>query len=201
MAASTIRTMNTFVSFLTLDRLYLWSQFAVYIFGGIALITGKMVNDRQALQIETLRSENLKLQAKIAPRRLTSVQKESLSKFLSDAPGAIAIVSCIFDLESSDFADDFDSAFRSAHWETVRIKNRTVPEYGLSVGTLEGTELGDTNRVADALRSIGISHRVRTFGEYDKNRISPSLEPDVLYLVIDKKPVSAEQPVNLEIPK
>jgi hypothetical protein len=193
---------------MTVDNLYLWSQFAVVICGAVVFITGKIINDRkseenkrQALQIETLRGENLKLQAKIAPRRLSSIQKESLSKFLSDAPGAVAIVSSIFDLESSDFADDFDLAFRSAHWETVRIKNRTVPEYGVSVGTLEGTELGDTNRVADALRSIGISHRVRTFGEYDKNRISPSLEPNVLYLVIDKKPVSAEQPVNVESPK
>jgi hypothetical protein len=172
---------------MTVDNLYLWSQFAVVICGAVVFITGKIINDRkseenkrQALQIETLRGENLKLQAKIAPRRLSSIQKESLSKFLSDAPGAVAIVSSIFDLESSDFADDFDLAFRSAHWETVRIKNRTVPEYGVSVGTLEGTELGDTNRVADALRSIGISHRVRTFGEYDKNRISPSLEPNAL---------------------
>jgi hypothetical protein len=53
---------------------YLWSQYAVYIFGGIALITGKVVNDRQTEKIETLRNENLKLQRLIHEPRTIDEQ-------------------------------------------------------------------------------------------------------------------------------
>jgi hypothetical protein len=53
------------------------------------------VQDEEArkltLQIETLRNKNLELEAKIAPRRLTGSQKETLVKFLSDDSGAVAI--------------------------------------------------------------------------------------------------------------
>jgi hypothetical protein len=37
------------------------------------------------------------------------------------------------------FADDFDSALREAGWKPLRIKNRTVLAYGISVATVEGT--------------------------------------------------------------
>jgi hypothetical protein len=49
------------------------------------------------------------------------------------------MVSSLFDAESSDFADDFDSALREAGWKPLRIKNRTVLAFGISVATVEGT--------------------------------------------------------------
>ena len=73
----------------TLDNLYWWTQIAVYAAGVAALITGKMVNDRQSktntnletklgeqreraaqaeLQIEKLRKANLTLEAAISDR-------------------------------------------------------------------------------------------------------------------------------------
>jgi hypothetical protein len=36
-------------------------------------------------------------------------------------------------------ADDFDSALCEAGWKPLRIKNRTVLAYGVSVATVEGT--------------------------------------------------------------
>ena len=36
-------------------------------------------------------------------------------------------------------ADDFDSALSEAGWKPLRIKNRTVLAYGISVATVEGT--------------------------------------------------------------
>ena len=125
--------------------------------GAGAIITARIINNRQAEKIETLRNENLKLEAKVAPRRLNGTQKESLAKFLENDPGAVAIVSSIQDPESSDFADDFESSLRDAHWQTARIRNHTEGagvQYGVSVGTFVGTSLGDTKRLSDALVAI-----------------------------------------------
>jgi hypothetical protein len=89
-AVSVIATMNSLVSFLSLDRVYLWSQFAVYIFGGIALITGKIVNDRQAFQIERLRKANLTLEAAISDRTFKD-QGGAASRLKQFAPSKVAI--------------------------------------------------------------------------------------------------------------
>jgi hypothetical protein len=143
------------------------------------------------LQIETLRNKNLELETKIAPRRLTGSQKETLTKFLLDEPGTVAIVSTIQDPESSDFADDFNSAIRDAHWQTLRIRNHISLEYGVFVGTFEGTPSaasGEVKRFSDALTSIGVPHEDKTIGTKEEKTISPYFQPNVLYLVIGHKP-------------
>jgi hypothetical protein len=94
MAASDTTTMK--IALFTLDNWYLWSQIAVVLCGAAALITGKMVNDRQSgknaeqtrqlleletnldkqrektaqaeVQIEKLRNANLTLEAAISDR-------------------------------------------------------------------------------------------------------------------------------------
>jgi len=134
-----------------------------------------------------------KLENEAKPRRLTSVQRTMLIKLLSDDPGTVAIVSTLMDAESSDFADDFDVAFREAHWQTMRIKNYTKNEYGVSIGTFEGTRLDDTKRLNDALSLIGITHSVKTFGVKDQKTTSPWFQPDVLYLVIKHKPMPSSK--------
>ena len=180
------------IAFFTWENVYWLSQLLLVLFAGIALVSGRIVNNRQAVEIETLRNKNLELEARVTPRRLTGVQKESLSKFLADDPGAVAIVSNPFDPETSDFADDFDSAIRDAKWDTARIRNHTDGagvRYGVFVGTFEGTTLGDTQRISDALRSIGVAHEIKTFGVKDEKTMSPYFEKGVLYLVIEHKPV------------
>jgi hypothetical protein len=94
MAVTDTTTMK--ITLFTLDNWYLWSQIAVVLCGAAALITGKMVNDRQSsknaeqarqlleletnlgkqrektaraeLQIEKLRNANLTLEAAISDR-------------------------------------------------------------------------------------------------------------------------------------
>lgn len=152
-------------------------------------ITGRIVNRRQAVEIKKLEVKRVELEAKVSPRRLSGDQKSTLAKLLSGKKGGAIIVSSLLDAESSDFADDFDAALREAKWETMRIRNRAVTAYGVSLGTYEGTDtLPYTQWLSDALTAIKIEHEIKTFGEEDRTRISPYFEKGYLYLVIDKKP-------------
>lgn len=129
----------------------------------------------------------LKLEKELAPRRLTGEQKTKLVKLLEKNPGEIAIVSAVVDGESSDFADDFDSAFKLARWKTVRIANRITLNRGVSVGTVTGTRSTDAERVSNALEVISIPHAKVSFSA-DDHSTSPWFQSGVLYLVIEHKP-------------
>lgn len=146
------------------------------------------------LGAEKLRNENLilqtdllKLRKESEPRRLTGEQREKLTKLLTGDPGAIVIVSTLLDRESSDFADDFNMAFKNAHWETLRIVNHASRKYGVSIGTVAGTKILDTKLVSDALLAIGVSHAEVSFDSND-HTMTPWFESGVLYLVIEGKP-------------
>jgi hypothetical protein len=70
----------------------------------------------------------------------------------------------------------------------VRIKNRTAVAYGVSIATVDGTErLEDAQRLSNALRAIGVQHKIRSISESERATISPHFESGFLYLVIDKK--------------
>ncbi len=143
----------------------------------------------QSDQLARTEAKANKLESEVKPRRLTNAQSEKLIKLLTDDPGTVAIVSTLMDAESSDFANDFDVALREAHWQTMRIKNYTQNEYGVSIGIFEGTRLGDAKRLSDALSLIGISHVEETFDAKDQKTTSPWFQSDVLYLVIKHKPM------------
>lgn len=161
------------------------------LFGQIA--AGRIVNRRQAekilelergnidagRQLETERRERLELEKAVSHRRLTGTQKESLSRLLTASPGKVVIVSLTLDIESSDFADDFDAALRGAGWTTERKKTGLSAEYGVSIGMREGTNLEIAKRLSDALTSIGVPHR---------NKVFSDIEAGVSYLLIENKP-------------
>jgi hypothetical protein len=152
-------------------------------------ITGRIINSRQAREIRKLDIKRLELEQRVQPRRLTGDQKQALVKLLSGKVGGVAIVSSLLDAESSDYANDFDVALREAGWSTLRIKNRTVPAYGVCIATVEGTEpLEHAQWFSEALKAIGVEHEVRSISEPERATISPNFERGYLYLLIDKKP-------------
>jgi hypothetical protein len=154
----------------------------------------KSANDA-LIEQERIRQENIILQSKLLTlqkqseaRRLTGEQKANLTKILSQYKGGIAVVSAIVDPEASDFANDFDSAFKNANWETLRITNRISSKFGLAVVTVEGTVLPNIKIVSDALTSIGVPHDVLTFKNGDAST-SPAFQAGYLYLVVEHKPL------------
>jgi hypothetical protein len=145
-------------------------------------------NLQLSIKLEEERLARLKLQKESEPRRLTGTQKDTLARLLADGSSAIAIVSKVLDTESSDFADDFDSALRLANWETLRIKNRLSSKYGVSLGTATGTPFTPlVKKLSDALTAIGVSHDTTTFAVGDAST-SPPFQAGALYLVIEQKP-------------
>jgi hypothetical protein len=112
----------------------------------------------------------LKLRQQVSPRRLSGEQKAELTKLLSQYPDqvGIVIVSAFLDSESSDLADDLDTAITQAKWKTLRLKDRLTQKSGISLGVYEDTPTLDPwgrpilelkQRVGDALKAIGISYQ------------------------------------------
>jgi len=100
----------------------------------------------------------------------------------------ITIVSSLLDGEGSDFADDFDSAFKAANWTTLRIKNHVSEKQGVRLGTIEGTPvLTTTKLVEEALNAIRVPWEKATFST-DDHSTSPWFQSGFLYLVIERKP-------------
>jgi hypothetical protein len=143
---------------------------------------------------ETLRQENIVLQAEVLrlrkesePRRLTGWQKKKLVALLEQNPDSAVVVSAIIDSESSDFADDFDSALNAAKWKTLRVVNRITRKYGVMVGVVPGTNRPGAKRLSEALTAIGVLHEDATFKEGDAST-SPAFQAGYIYLVIEHKP-------------
>jgi len=136
---------------------------------------------------EKERLARLELEKQVAPRRLTGTQKTTMADLLKGNSAAIVVVSAIVDAESSDLADDFDTAFKESHWQTLRIKNRITEDRGVSLGTVGGINTIFVKRVSDALTAIGVPHEDVSFSA-DDHSISPWFQPGVLYLVVNHKP-------------
>jgi hypothetical protein len=124
---------------------------------------------------------------------LTGEQSDKLTKYLKGDPQPIAIVSALLDGESSDFANDIDSAFKSAGWKTVRFANHLTSDRGLKIGMV-----GDPNipalgmpfvlKVQKALSQAGVPCEIQALRADDHSLRAEGLEPRVLYLMIDRKP-------------
>ena len=136
-----------------------------------------------------LQTDLLRLRKESEPRRLTGEQKEKLTALLKAHPDGCAVVSAMLDPESSDFADDFNTAIQSAGWQTVRYTNRLSTRYGVSIGVaLGGAERPGAKVLSDALTAIGIPHEDVTFKDGDAT-MSPHFQAGHIYLVIEHKPL------------
>ena len=155
------------------------------------------------VQAAQLRKDAEELEKAVSSRRLTGEQKEKFAKLLKQYPDpvGVVIVSAFLDSESSDFADDFDSAFHDVPWKTLRVKDRLTKETGLSLGVLEGTPALDPwnrqiaglkKRIGDALTAIGVEYHETTFGKDDVKSTGVEFKPGPIYLVIEHHP-----PINV----
>jgi hypothetical protein len=139
-------------------------------------------------QAEAEKLERVRLEAQLLPRRLSGAQIVQLGKLLKPHPGAIVIVSAATDGESSDLADDFDSAFKAGTWKTFRYKNRITEERGIQLGTVTGTvDGGEVNEIRKLMGEVGVEVTPTSFKE-DDHSTAPGLAKNVLYLVIDHRP-------------
>ncbi len=160
-------------------------------------------NEKEAAQLrkdaESERLARVKLEGAVASRRLNGKQKAKFTSFLKQYPDpvGIVVVSAALDSESSDFADDFNSAITDAQWKTLRLRDRLTSKTGISLGVFEGTpELDPWNRpilklkkrIADALTAIEVPYNDVTFGKDDKNSTFTPFERGPIYLVIEHKP-------------
>lgn len=161
------------------------------------IVAGKQAGDAllKAAKLEKeaqkLKAENLSLQLKIQPRRLSGENIAKLKNSLIGLhPSAIAVISRIFDSEGGDFADDLSNAFQSAGWSTVRENNWTMPNKGVSIATLEGTPIPSElkDKLLAALHSANVKASTITIKNDKRNTISPYFQPNVLYLLIGEKP-------------
>jgi hypothetical protein len=143
---------------------------------------------------ESERLERVKLEAKIAPRRLSSAQKELIASSLSNVqkPPTIAVVSRLLDAEGRDFADDISAALEAAGWSTQRYLNWTMSNKGLFVATAEGTSVSLNDPSIDGLRRALMATNVNpeplTIKTSEMATMSPHFQPNVLYLLVGAKP-------------
>jgi hypothetical protein len=148
---------------------------------------------------ETEKLARLRLEKEVSPRRLTGEQRAKLTKLLEQYPDPVGIivVSSFLDSESSDFADDFNTAITDAKWKTLRLKDRLTQKTGVSLGVLEGTPMLDPwgrpiislkQRVGGALKAIGVSYHDVTFGKDDIKSIGAEFKMGPIYLVVERKP-------------
>jgi hypothetical protein len=149
---------------------------------------------------ETERLERVKLEAQLAPRRLSSKQMDELATKLKtlSAQGQvnIAISSAALDAESADFAKDFETAFKAGGWKPTIVGWDQMGERGLDVGMLSDpfnpkhipaafTPL--VQYIHDAIIGIGIQCRILPLSPDDPISLSKP-EKGVLYLLVHRKP-------------
>ncbi len=139
-----------------------------------------------------LRRNNLELEKKVAPRRLSSDQKRAMSAILSRVLVPIAIVSRMLDPEGKDFGDDLRDAFIGGHWGAVRYGNWTnrTGIKGVVVATLDGTELPPevSAIIGEALTSADIKYETTTINISEQRTVPEEFQPNTLYLLVGTKP-------------
>jgi hypothetical protein len=137
-----------------------------------------------------LKSANLALEARLAPRRLSGAQSARMSAILAAEPGMkLAVVSRAFDSEGKDFADDLAVTLNNARWEATRHDNWTRGDAGIFIATVEGTPLpAEASALRTALDAAGIVYRPMIIRNEDTTRMSPWFHPNVLYLIVGSKP-------------
>jgi hypothetical protein len=146
---------------------------------------------RLEIELEKERGDRLKLEARLAPRRISGEAAGYLVAALSEtpAPGTIRIVSAILDQESTDFADDLAAVIGKTQWKGVRISLWTRPIKGVAIATTEGSVPPSAAvALSGALDVAGISHVTTTISAADLKTIPPGFRPGALYLLVGTKP-------------
>lgn len=139
--------------------------------------------------LEAERAERVKLEAAIAPRRLSSADKQKMAAALAGVPPLpIVVVSRLFDGEGADFADDIRDVLVAARWDVQRFSNWTKSDKGVFIATVEGTPPHPDTGLGAALDAINIKHQVMTIDASDRATMSPNFHQNVLYLLVGARP-------------
>jgi len=140
---------------------------------------------------ENERLERVKLEAQIAPRRLSAEQERVMLGALRPMNGPpVVVVSRILDGESHAYAEDFLNVLQEAKWENVSKNwNWTASEHsGLFVGTLEGTVLPQSSVLLRAMERAGLKVSPLTITLDHSQEMSPWFAPGTLYLFVGSHP-------------
>ncbi|MGJ4954947.1 hypothetical protein ACQR1H_04850 [Bradyrhizobium sp. HKCCYLRH2015] len=163
------------------------------------LNTEKRVSDSNARAAEAIstaeleRLERVKLEAKLAPRRLSSQQRDAIVSVLVNVPSppTIAVVSRLLDAEGNDFADDIFDALVKAGWHAERFRNWTMGDKGLFVATFEGTTISSHDPTIEgitrALASAALDPKRLLVAANQNATMSPYFQQNVLYILVGTK--------------
>jgi hypothetical protein len=106
-----------------------------------------------------LEKENLKLQQKLANRRITKEQHDFLVDFLSKRRGTI-IIETMSDSESGLYAADLLKTFIDAHWK-IGGKHFPTAVIWIGLNVLDSSD-PDASTVAEAFKAAGIPFNIGT---------------------------------------
>lgn len=144
-AATAARTTPMKIMSLTVENVYWFSQvfslillIGTVLLGGVALIAGKKLNDRQSAEMLTLATKLeeqrekaakaetslLELQERIKPRHLDRAKFVSFLKEYKSGPFDIQCAAT--DVEARNFAIEIQSAFWEAGWRQVRLGDQNI---------------------------------------------------------------------------
>ena len=139
-------------------------------------------------QAEADRLARIKIEERIAPRRISSEQRTLLAQALTKLPkGAAVVESRLMDNEGKDFADDLKAALADLGWNVVAgtFATWTSSERGLFLGVV--ADQANAKLVSDALATAGLKNAVKMMAPTDQSR-SGGFEPGILYFLVGAKP-------------
>jgi hypothetical protein len=195
-------TMN--IAFFTWENVYWLSQLLLVAFAGLALISGRIVNNRQAAQLLTLQTELataqgkqaeaekslLELRQKLAPRLLKGESQDAVVKATEPfAPQQFDILWYSDDPESHNLANDIYAAFQRAKWVLDRPSGSWLG-FSVVLGVIIEFNPSEKDAVApacealvSALQKEGIAATAQPWMGDDKEH-----QPKTLKIKVGKKP-------------
>lgn len=140
---------------------------------------------------EADRLERVKLELRIAPRRLTGDLSNSFTNALAGAEKLnIVIVSRIVDAEGMRFAKDIGAAFQQAGWSTQTFHNWTESLSGLLLATVMPSHIQADleQKLRAAFIAGGYEVEIRMIPTDKLATMSPHFQAGVLYVLVGAKP-------------
>ena len=110
---------------MTWETVYPWSQFFAVFFAGIALVSGLVVNKRQATVIEELKLKRIELEKSIAPRVLSMIiddKGKSNTEGLKEFSGTQLIIRFIPEFEARRAAGNLDFVAQNVGWKVLEVR-------------------------------------------------------------------------------
>ena len=137
---------------------------------------------------EAERLARVKIEERIAPRRLSDEQKGKLREILSNTPGyTVVLCSRFLDAEGADFLSDFSETIAGSDW-IVRTTNEWMRmQRGIFVAHVDFADIHGKKELENALTAAGLQPGFLNVNAND-GAIPGGFQPGVLYLLIGGKP-------------